>query len=60
MALAAERVARQAGVNAAVAFLQRFDWEEYKTERMKNYEIQEERFDNPNNMEVFPYSDIKK
>ncbi len=50
----------RAGVKAAVSFLQRFDWEQYKTERMKNYEIQEERFDNPNNMEVFPYSEIKK
>ena len=44
------------GVNAAVQFLQTFDWEQYKTERMQNFEMQRERFENPNNMEVFPYS----
>lgn len=47
------------GVKAAVQFLQTFDWEQYKTERMQNFEMQLERFENPNNMEVFPYSQLK-
>ena len=46
------------GAKAAADFLKTFDWENYKTERMKNAESQRERFDNPNNMEVFPYSSV--
>ena len=46
------------GAKAAAEFLKEFDWELYKTNRLKNHEIQKERFDNPNNMEVFPYSEI--
>jgi NTE family protein len=45
----------RAGVNAAVEFLKSFDWEHYKAERLKNFEMSMERFDNPNNMEVKPY-----
>lgn len=43
------------GATAAAAFLQQFDWEGYKTERLKNFQIHEDKFDNPNNMEVSPY-----
>ena len=50
----------RAGVKAAVEFLMKFDWEQYKTERMNNFEMQAERFDNPNNMEIFPYSQLRK
>ncbi len=46
------------GAAAASEFLKSFDWEKYKTERMKNAEMRQEYFDNPNNMEVFPYSVI--
>ncbi len=40
----------RAGVKAAADFLKNFDWENYKSERLKNYQMQEERFENPNNM----------
>jgi NTE family protein len=50
----------RAGVNAACEFLKNFDWEHYKTERLKNFEMQVERFENPNNMEVFPYSQVRE
>jgi len=46
------------GARAAAEFLKSFNWEAYKAERMKNAETQKERFDNPNNMDVFPYSVI--
>lgn len=46
------------GALAAAEFLKEFDWENYKNERMKNAGIQQDRFDNPNNMEVFPYSKL--
>ena len=46
------------GAKAAAEFLKEFDWELYKTNRLKNHEMQIERFDNPNNMEVFPYSEM--
>ncbi len=46
------------GAAAAAEFLKGFNWEEYKTERLKNFELSKERFENPNNMEVFPYSTI--
>ncbi len=49
----------KAGAAAAAEFLRGFDWELYKSERLKNFELQEERFENPNNMEVFPYSQLK-
>ena len=45
------------GAAAAVEFLKTFDWEKYKIERMKNAEVRQEQFENPNNMEVFPYSE---
>ncbi len=44
------------GALAAAEFLKNFDWNNYKEERLKNFEIQQERFENPNNMKVFPYS----
>lgn len=44
------------GAMAAAEFLKTFDWENYKSQRLGNAEIQKEHFDNPNNMEVFPYS----
>lgn len=43
------------GAKAAAEFLRSFDWELYKTERLKNFELRKERFENPNNMEVLPY-----
>jgi NTE family protein len=48
----------RAGVKAAAEFLLTFNWEQYKTERMKNFEMQAEQFENPNNMDVFPYSEV--
>lgn len=45
----------RAGVKAAAEFLKKFDWENYKTERLKNYQMQEERFENPNNMTAAPF-----
>jgi NTE family protein len=47
------------GAAAAAAFLKSFDWVKYKNERMQNGETRKEQFDNPNNMEVFPYSQLK-
>ncbi|MEO6612359.1 MAG: patatin-like phospholipase family protein [Chitinophagaceae bacterium] len=44
------------GALAAADFLKSFDWNHYKEERLKNFEIQQEHFENPNNMKVFPYS----
>ena len=46
------------GALAAAEFLKEFDWVNYKDERLKNFEMREEQFDNPNNMEVFPYSQL--
>lgn len=46
----------RAGVIAAADFLKKFDWENYKTERWKNFQMQEERFQNPNNMTAAPFS----
>jgi NTE family protein len=43
------------GAGAAASFLKNFDWEKYKDERLKNVEMQQERFDDPNNMKVSPY-----
>jgi NTE family protein len=40
----------RAGVKAAVEFLKEFDWEVYKQKRLENFEMQEERFADPNNM----------
>ena len=45
----------RAGVKAGAEFLKTFDWENYKTERLKNYQMQEERFENPNNMTAAPF-----
>lgn len=47
------------GAQAAADFLKSFDWEMYKTERLQNAEMQKEKFDNPNNMDIYPYSDLK-
>lgn len=44
------------GAEAAVSFLNAFDWEAYKAERLSNFEQARERFDNPNNLEVYPFS----
>jgi NTE family protein len=38
------------GALAAAAFLKTFDWENYKAERLKNFEIGVERFNDPNNL----------
>ena len=46
------------GALAAAEFLKEFNWENYKSERMKNAGMQQERFDNPNNMDVFPFSQL--
>lgn len=45
------------GALAAAEFLKTFDWAQYKDERLKNFSMQQDRFDNPNNLEVFPFSD---
>lgn len=47
------------GAEAAISFLRNFDWEAYKTERAANAEWASEQFENPNNLEVFPYSNVK-
>lgn len=47
------------GAAAASEFLKSFDWVKYKDERLKNSETRKEQFDNPNNMEIFPYSELK-
>ncbi len=38
------------GARAAADFLRHFDWENYKDERLRNFQIGEERFANPNNL----------
>ena len=38
------------GALAAADFLRHFDWEKYKAERLKNFELGLERFANPNNL----------
>lgn len=38
------------GALAASEFLKTFDWEKYKAERLKNFELGLERFANPNNL----------
>jgi NTE family protein len=48
------------GALAAAEFLKEFNWEEYKAERLKNFEMRTEQFDNPNNMEIFPYSQLQR
>ncbi len=48
------------GALAAAEFLKEFDWEGYKTERLKNFEMRTEQFDNPNNMDIFPYSQLQR
>ncbi len=47
------------GAQAASDFLKGFDWERYKDERLRNFEMSQEKFDNPNNMEVKPYAEAK-
>ena len=49
----------QKGAAAAVSFLKEFDWEAYKAERLRNAELSADRFDNPNNMDVGPYMQVK-
>ncbi len=44
------------GAVAASEFLKSFNWEKYKEERLRNYKMSEEKFDNPNNMKAQPYS----
>ncbi len=40
------------GARAAADFLRQFDWEKYKEERLRNFEMREERFADPNNVLV--------
>ncbi|MCR6719122.1 MAG: patatin-like phospholipase family protein [Chitinophagaceae bacterium] len=47
------------GAEAAISFLRRFDWEAYKTERAANEEWATEQFENPNNLEAFPFSSVQ-
>lgn len=47
------------GALAAAEFLKTFNWSYYKTERLKNFEIQVETFEDPNNLKVFPHTNIK-
>jgi hypothetical protein len=47
------------GAEAAIRFLREFDWDAYKSERLANANWMEERFDNPNNLEAFPFSAVK-
>lgn len=42
------------GALAAADFLRNFHWEAYKAERLKNFEMHQEKFNNPNNTEVKP------
>lgn len=46
------------GAEAAIRFLREFDWDAYKSERLANAHWMEERFDNPNNLEAFPFSAV--
>ncbi|MEJ0102746.1 MAG: patatin-like phospholipase family protein [Bacteroidota bacterium] len=47
------------GARAAANFLKAFNWEEYKTERLKNFEMGVEKFDDPNNLKERPYTGEK-
>jgi NTE family protein len=47
------------GAQAAADFLKSFDWEKYKEERLRNFNMSKERFENPNNMDVRPYAEAK-
>jgi NTE family protein len=42
------------GAQAAADFLKNFNWENYKSERLKNFEMSQEKFNNPNNTEERP------
>ena len=42
------------GARAAADFLKNFDWEAYKAERLKNFEMGVEKFQNPNNLNARP------
>jgi NTE family protein len=42
------------GARAAANFLKSFNWEEYKTERLANFKMGEEKFRDPNNLKVNP------
>jgi NTE family protein len=44
------------GALAAAEFLKSFNWEHYKSERLRNHLMSEEKFDNPNNMRAQPHS----
>lgn len=46
------------GAEAAIAFLRGFNWEEYKTARWENFHQAAEDFENPNNLQEFPFSTI--
>lgn len=46
------------GAEAAISFLRGFRWEEYKRERLQNFELSKERFINPNNLDTFPFTEI--
>ncbi len=44
------------GAESAIHFLRNFDWELYKSERAANAALAVEQFDNPNNLQTFPFS----
>jgi NTE family protein len=46
------------GAEAAISFLKQFEWEQYKAERLDNARIAEQQFDNPNNLDAFPFTSI--
>ena len=48
------------GAEAAIGFLRQFDWEDYKAERAANAEQDVEQFNNPNNLDAFPFSTLLK
>lgn len=48
------------GAEAAIRFLRQFDWEDYKAERASNAELAAEQFNNPNNLDAFPFSTLRQ
>jgi NTE family protein len=46
------------GARTAANFLKTFNWEEYKSERLKNFEMGVEKFDDPNNLKDFPKTEV--
>jgi len=48
------------GAQAAADFLLEFNWATYKEERLMNFEMQKDKFENPNNMDILPYTEKLK